>query len=98
MASVEPVDVVDHLLWRDAQEILARHTRPDHGGRCPQCGQNWPCTARRCAERADAASRRPWNEAWTARHDLRTLPGGYGGGYGGGPGGRHRAGSNRRSY
>jgi hypothetical protein len=30
------------------------------------------------AERADHAARRPWNEAWTARHDLynlRTMPG-----------------------
>jgi len=74
----EPADVVDRLLWRDAQEILSRHAQADSTGHCLWCGRLWPCAPRRCAERADQASRRPWNEAWTARHDLyslRTLPG-----------------------
>jgi hypothetical protein len=72
----EPVDVVDRLLWRDAQQILARHSE-DGVGHCLWCGRDWPCLPRRCAERADAASRQPWTEAWTARHDLhimRTTP------------------------
>lgn len=73
----EPADVVDRLLWRDAQLILGRHTEPDTDGLCLWCGRSWPCAPRRLAERAEVASRRPWNEAWTARHDLyslRTLP------------------------
>jgi hypothetical protein len=74
----EPADIVDRLLWRDAQQILSRHTEPDETGHCLWCGRSWPCAPRRCAERAAVASRRPWNEAWTARHDLyslRTMPG-----------------------
>ncbi len=74
----EPSDVIDRLLWRDAQHILSRHPGPDTEGRCSWCAKDWPCTPRRLAERAAAASRRPWNEAWTARHDLyslRTSPG-----------------------
>ncbi len=74
----EPADIVDRLLWQDAQMMLGRHTKPDHDGRCVQCGWQWPCAPRRLAERADAASRRPWREAWTIRHDLhslRALPG-----------------------
>ncbi|MGA8117859.1 MAG: hypothetical protein WCA46_29840 [Actinocatenispora sp.] len=70
-----PEDVVDRLLWRDAQHVLARH-RPTEAG-CDHCGANWPCTAQRLAERADAASRLPWRDGWTTRHDLNgmlTLP------------------------
>jgi hypothetical protein len=69
-----PADVVDRLLWRDAQEILGRHAEPGYDGECGWCGAVWPCQARRLAEAADTASRRPWREAWTARHDLRSLP------------------------
>jgi len=86
----EPADVIDPMLWRDAQELLSRHTEPDHTGLCVECGRSWPCVPRRCAERAAAASRRPWNESWTARHDLRTVPLPRPGGAG-----RHRAGSHR---
>jgi hypothetical protein len=71
-----PADVVDRLLWRDAQEVMTRH-EPDGEGHCHWCGRSWPCTPRRCAERADVASRAPWTDAWTARHDLyslRTMP------------------------
>ena len=74
----EPADIVDRLLWRDAQQMLERHTEPDPDGVCVWCGCQWPCAPRRVAERADAASRRPWREAWTLRHDLnsiRDLPG-----------------------
>lgn len=74
----EPADVVDRLLWRDAQTMLARHADQDHDGRCTWCGWQWPCAPRRLAERAEVAARRPWREAWTARHDfngLRELPG-----------------------
>jgi hypothetical protein len=74
----EPADVVDRLLWRDARVMLARHAEPNGGGDCVWCGWRWPCSSRRLAERADAASRRPWREAWTVRHDLnsiRAMPG-----------------------
>jgi len=73
-----PADVVDPLLWQDAQRMLGRHTRPDPDGTCVWCGWRWPCAPRRLAERASAASRRPWREAWTLRHDLnsiRAMPG-----------------------
>jgi hypothetical protein len=74
----EPADIVDRLLWRDAQQMLGRHAEPDREGLCVWCGWRWPCAPRRLAERADAASRRPWREAWTLRHDLnsvRAMPG-----------------------
>jgi hypothetical protein len=73
----EPIDVVDRLLWRDAQHMLGRHAEPDNTGRCVWCGWDWPCPPRRLAERAEEASYRPWRESWTARHDLngiRALP------------------------
>ena len=69
----EPADVVDPLLWRDAQHMLGRHAEPDLTGRCGWCGERWPCSPRRLAERAEAASRRPWRESWTARHELNAL-------------------------
>jgi hypothetical protein len=78
LGTAEPTDVVDRLLWRDAQELLGRHTHPEPDGSCVWCGRRWPCAPRRLAERADAASRRPWRVAWTLRHDLnsiRAMPG-----------------------
>ena len=63
MISVEqgmPADVVDRMLWRNAQHILDRHTASDARGRCTWCGDEWPCLPRQLAERADAASRQPW--------------------------------------
>lgn len=75
--SSEPVEIMDRLLWRDAQQMLDRHAEPGPDGRCEWCGWHWPCPPRRLAERAEVASRRPWRESWTARHDLndlRTLP------------------------
>ncbi|SDT70473.1 hypothetical protein [Actinoplanes derwentensis] len=72
-----PAGIVDRLLWRDAQQMLGRHTAgPD--GRCDWCGWRWPCSARKLAERAEAVARRPWRDVWTMRHDLnsmRELPG-----------------------
>jgi hypothetical protein len=84
----EPPDIVDRLLWRDAQHILGRHAAEGADGACVWCGWPWPCPPRRLAERAEVASRhhpgdsdpagdRPWHESWTARHDLnglRSLP------------------------
>jgi hypothetical protein len=73
-----PADIVDRMLWRDAQQMLGRHAEADRDGNCVWCGWRWPCAPRRLAERADAASRRPWRETWTVRHDLnsiRALPG-----------------------
>ncbi|HEX8630536.1 MAG TPA: hypothetical protein VF755_20445 [Catenuloplanes sp.] len=74
----EPADIVDRLLWRDAQTMLGRHADADDDGRCGWCGWHWPCAPRRLAERAAEAARSPWREAWTTRHDLnsmRALPG-----------------------
>jgi hypothetical protein len=73
-----PADVVDRLLWADAQQMLDRHLRPEADGTCVWCGWRWPCAPRRLAEHAAAASRRPWREALTLRHDLnsiRAMPG-----------------------
>jgi hypothetical protein len=69
----EPVDVVDRLLWRDAQHMLGRHAAPDGHGECVWCGRSWPCAPRRLAERAEKAAFKPWNEVWTARHDLHSV-------------------------
>jgi hypothetical protein len=69
-----PPDVVDRLLWLNARRILDRHVlRGD--GTCLWCGREGPCSPRRLAQRAEAASRRPWHEAWTARNEIsRLLP------------------------
>ena len=69
-----PTDVVDRLLWRNAQRILHRHVvRLD--GTCHWCGRRAPCAPRELAERADAVSRLPWHEAWAARNEItRMLP------------------------
>lgn len=53
----EPTDVLNLLLWRDAQHILGRHAGPDTDNQCGWCGEVWPCTPRRLAERAAAVSR-----------------------------------------
>ncbi|BCJ27276.1 hypothetical protein AB0I55_12040 [Actinocatenispora sera] len=57
VAPAVPDDVVDALLWRDAQYVLNRH-RPD-GSRCGYCGEPSPCTATRLATRAASAARTP---------------------------------------
>jgi len=70
-------EITDPLLWRDAQHVLGRHSKPDEHNLCAWCTQAWPCDARRLAERAASASRQGWRESWTARHDinnLRSLP------------------------
>lgn len=56
----EPVEVVDRLLWRDAQRLLKRHSGPGPDGCCNWCGSSWPCPPRQLAERAEALSRQPW--------------------------------------
>ena len=73
MVIAEPADVVDRLLWQDARQMLGRHAEPDAAGSCVWCGHRWPCSPRRLAERAEEASRRPWREAWTVRHDLNSI-------------------------
>jgi len=69
-----PVDVVDRLLWRNAQRILQRHVvRLD--GTCHWCGWQSPCSPRVLAERADAVARMPGHQAWASRNDItRLLP------------------------
>ncbi|HEX6683182.1 MAG TPA: hypothetical protein VF062_10320 [Candidatus Limnocylindrales bacterium] len=66
-------EIIDPLLWRDAQHIIDRHNRPDEHDRCVWCGSQWPCPPRRLADCAAAASSRPWRESWTARNDLNDL-------------------------
>jgi hypothetical protein len=69
----DPGDVVDRLLWQDAQQMLSRHRSPDVHGLCGWCGDAWPCPPRRLAERAAEAARRPWREGWTTRHDMNSM-------------------------
>ncbi len=81
----EPVELVDPLLWRDAQRMLDQHAAAGPDGRCERCGWQWPCPPRRLAERAELASRglrfrpgppaTPNRESWPARHDLNGLRG-----------------------
>jgi hypothetical protein len=78
LGQTEPTDIVDRLLWQDAQLMLGRHAEADQNDNCVWCGWQWPCSPRRLAERAETASRRPWRAAWTLRHDLnsiRAMPG-----------------------
>src|SRR5262249_62360015 len=69
-----PGDVVDRLLWRNAQAILRRHViRRD--GTCQWCGHRAPCSPRRLAERAEVVSRLPAHPALASRNDpTRLLP------------------------
>lgn len=68
----EPIEIVDRLLWRDAQQMLSRHAGPSPDGRCEWCGRHWPCPARRLAERAEAvATSRPVEKSsWPVPHEL----------------------------
>jgi len=70
-------EILDRLLWQDAQHMLTRHTPLEGLGTgddsCAWCGREWPCAPRRLAERAAVASTRTWQHAWTARHDLNCL-------------------------
>ncbi len=67
-----PGDVVDRLLWRNAQRILHRHVaRLD--GSCRWCGQQAPCAAQSLARRAEEVARMPWHEAWLARNEITSL-------------------------
>jgi hypothetical protein len=68
-----PADIVDRLLWHEAQGLLGRHETAGEDGTCVWCGWRWPCAPRRLAERAEVAARRPWREAWTLRHDLNSI-------------------------
>jgi hypothetical protein len=61
-----PAEVIDPLLWRDAQLMLARHAEPGYDSRCVWCGYRWPCPPRKLAERAQAAARRPAHRAGPA--------------------------------
>ncbi len=99
-----PADVVDRMLWRNAQRILQRHVvRLD--GTCHWCGRLSPCSPRRLAQRADQVARLSWHEAWTARNEItRLLPALYAevtptaGGSRSEATGRHRYGRNHGSF
>jgi hypothetical protein len=64
-----PPDVVDRLLWRNAQRILNRHA-VKLDGTCHWCGRAAPCEARDVAVRADQVARLPWHEAWRLRNEI----------------------------
>jgi hypothetical protein len=67
-----PPEVVDRLLWRNAQRIMSRHAvRLD--GTCRWCDQVAPCDARRLAARAAQVARMPWRAAWHARNEITGL-------------------------
>jgi len=55
IADQVPADIVDRMLWRDAQQMLGRHAEAGPDGTCVWCGWRWPCAPRRLAERADAS-------------------------------------------
>ncbi len=38
--------IIDPLLRRETQGILARHNRPEKIYTCPRCAQAWPCEPR----------------------------------------------------
>ena len=54
-----PLDVVDRLLWRGAQQVLQRHAAVDLIGRCTWCGQVWPCPPHQLGQRAELAAQQP---------------------------------------
>ncbi|GIG63592.1 hypothetical protein Lfu02_79640 [Longispora fulva] len=73
MTTAAHVDAVtDPLLAATASRLARSHRR--HGDdldRCMAgCGERWPCTRARTADRAAVAARGPWHKAWTIRHDL----------------------------
>ena len=57
--SREPGDVVDRMLWRDAQLMLGRHQASSGSAECVWCRQSFPCEAYQLAERALAAAYEP---------------------------------------
>jgi hypothetical protein len=67
-----PPDVVDRLLWRNAQRIMSRHAVRLNGS-CRWCDEQAPCEARRLALRAAEVARLPWREAWHARNEITGL-------------------------
>ena len=52
----EPGEVVDRMLWRDAQLMLGRHRSSDASADCVWCRQPFPCEAYQLAERAIAVA------------------------------------------
>lgn len=69
-----PPEVVDRLLWRNAQRILHRHV-PRLDGTCHWCGRVSPCPPSLFAVRADEVSRMPRRDAWELRNEItRMLP------------------------
>ncbi len=65
--------VQDRLLWLDAQRIAAAHQpRADDPDTCSGCSGSCPCTSRRAADQAVAASHRGRLFTWTAWHELRS--------------------------
>jgi hypothetical protein len=55
----EPDEVVDRILWRDAQLMLGRHKTAGGSGDCAWCRQPFPCEAYQLAERALAVAYEP---------------------------------------
>lgn len=67
MAEPVPDWVVDRVLWRYAQQVLATHQADPRTGRCRFCEKQAPCAAARHAGRAAEASRAAGPAVYTAR-------------------------------
>jgi len=68
----EPREVVDRLLWRDAQLMLSRHSGVDRWGNCSWCRMPAPCPARRLAQRAQEMAYEPEGVAPVQLHPAVT--------------------------
>lgn len=66
-------DVVDPVLWRYAQQVMATHAPDPDTGRCRFCGDQSPCRAARSAERAARAALAGRQRGHTARVDARSV-------------------------
>lgn len=63
-----PADVIDPMLWNDAQLILRRHFAPPNSDSCTWCGGYWPCAPAQLAMRAESAARRPGRDNLLVRN------------------------------
>ena len=55
----EPGEIVDRLLWKDAQLMLSRHIIARDEAVCGWCRRAWPCPPRLLAEQAEVAAYEP---------------------------------------
>jgi hypothetical protein len=63
-----PADVIDPMLWNDAQLILRRHFAPAGSDSCSWCSGYWPCAPAQLAMRAETAARRSGRDSLLLRN------------------------------